>query len=52
MESNLRNPESMQEFYEGREVHEISEIEIEMKKLIDDFHKEMDELIKRFPIDE
>ena len=43
-----RNPDSMQEFYEGREIKEISEIEIEMKEMLDNFHKELDELIDKF----
>lgn len=46
-----RNPDSLQEFYQGREIKEISDIEIEMKEMLDTFHKELDELIDKY-IDE
>lgn len=46
-----RNPDTMQGFYEGREVLEIVQIQLEMKEMLVKLEQDLIELMDKLPIE-
>lgn len=44
-----RNPDSLQGFYEGREVLEIAQIQLEMKEMMVKLEQDLIELMDKLP---